>query len=102
MIINWEKPANEIYNLIRGSDPSPGAGTTLDGRSVQFYRTLRHDGDSGKKPGTVTEVSDKGFVVAAKGGTLLVQRVQPEGSRKVMATEWIESVDLRPGTMFGS
>lgn len=102
VIINWEKPANEIYNLIRGSDPSPGAGSTLDGKSVQFYRTLRHDGDSGKKPGTVTEVSDKGFVVAAKGGTLLIQRVQPEGSRKVMATEWMESVGLRPGTMFGS
>ena len=43
------------------------------------------------------EVSDDGFVVAAKGGAIFVGRVQPEGARKLMAPEWMQSVNLRPG-----
>ena len=34
--IDWSSPASEIYNLIRGSDPSPGATTTINGESISF------------------------------------------------------------------
>ncbi|MCH8992068.1 MAG: tandem-95 repeat protein, partial [Acidobacteria bacterium] len=57
---------------------------------------------------TVTPVNDAptatgdGFAVAAGGGTLFVRRVQPAGSGKVMAPEWVQSVGLRPGARFGS
>ena len=45
-IIDWSKPVGEIYNLIRGSDPSPGAGTTFDGKKIQFFRASSADGDT--------------------------------------------------------
>ena len=91
----------EIYNLIRGSDPSPGAGTTLDGASIQFYRAAKRDGESGRAAGEVAEITNEGFALAAKGGTLLIDGVQPEGSGKVMAPEWVEAAGLRPGARFG-
>ena len=55
-----------------------------------------------KVPGEVTEVSDDGFTVASADGGLLVGRVQPPGSGKVMAGEWIKSVGLTPGARFGA
>ena len=35
--IDWSKPARQVYNLVRGCDPQPGAFSTLAGRSVKFY-----------------------------------------------------------------
>ena len=33
----FEKSVQEIYNLIRGCDPQPGAYTTLKGKKVRLY-----------------------------------------------------------------
>ena len=100
--IDWSKPATEIYNRIRGGDPSPGATTTLDGQQVQFFRTEMRAGESSGEPGQVTEIADDGFAVAASNGTLFIRRVQPAGSGKVMAPEWVQSVGLSLGARFGS
>jgi methionyl-tRNA formyltransferase len=102
VVIDWSKPAGEVYNLIRGSDPSPGAGTTLAGKRIQLYRAEQRAGGGAGAPGEVTEVTEKGFGVAAGDGSLFIARVQPEGSGKVAAPEWIESSGLRPGARFGS
>ena len=102
MVIDWSRPATEVYNLIRGGDPSPGAGSTFEGVKVRFYRARSGDQTRGAPPGQVIELSEEGFGVAAVGGSILVRRVQPEGSRKISAAEWIESVGLRPGARFGA
>ncbi len=101
VVVDWNKSVDEIYNLIRGSEPVPGAGSTYNGSKIQFYKVQKQSGDTGSQPGTVFEVSDKGFLVAAAGGAILVGRVQPEGARKIMAPDWIASVNLKPGDKFG-
>ena len=100
-IIDWSKPVADVYNLVRGADPSPGAGTTFGGSAIQLFRASRRDIGTRQPPGEVTEVTDDGFAVAAEGGSIFVGRVQAEGSRKVMAPEWTESVNLKPGARFG-
>ena len=103
VVIDWSKPVGEIYNMIRGGDPSPGANSTLDGETVSFFRARKTDGgDTGAAPGEVTEVNENGFAVAANGGSIFVGRVQPAGGRKLMAPEWIEAVGLKPGARFGA
>ena len=100
-VVDWDRPADEVYNLIRGSDPSPGAGTTYSGSKIQLFRAARREGETAQAPGEVVEASDDGFVVAAKGGAIFVGRVQPDGARKLMAPEWMQSVNLQPGAKFG-
>ena len=103
VVIDWDNQSvDEVYNMIRGGDPSPGANTTLDGSSVAFFRASKTAGDTGRQAGEVVEVSEDGFTVAANGGAILVGRVQPQGSRKVMSPEWVESVGLNPGAKFGT
>jgi methionyl-tRNA formyltransferase len=102
VVIDWSRPVGELYNLIRGSDPSPGAGTMLHGKKVQFFRASKRDGETNKAAGEVIEVADKGFRVAAKGGSLLIERVLPEGGQKILAPEWISHVELKPGDRFGA
>ena len=102
VVIDWSRPARDIYNLVRGSDPSPGAGTTFGGMKLRLYRAELRDADGARGPGEVTEVTDEAFGICASGGTIFVHRVQPESSGKIMAPDWTKSVGLRPGARFGS
>ena len=102
VVIDWDRSADEIYDMVRGSDPSPGANSSLDGSNVAFFRAAKTVGDPGRPAGEVLDVNDTGFEVAARGGSILVGRVQPEGSKKVMAPEWAEAVGLKKGARFGT
>lgn len=102
VIIDWEKPVGEIYNMIRGSDPSPGAGTTFGETGMRFFRASKADGEAGGTHGAVTEITDEGFRIAANGGSIFVGRVQQGRERKVNAPEWVESVGLKVGDRFGA
>ena len=100
--IDWSRSAADVYNMIRGGDPSPGANSTLDGETVSFFRARKTDGEADAAPGEVTEVNENGFSVAASGGSIFIGRVQPGGGRKVMAPEWTDAVGLKPGARFGT
>ena len=101
VVIDWPKPAEEVYNLIRGSDPSPGANTTFNGASISFFSASRADTNGDAAPGQIVAVSDESFTVAVLGGTIVVRRVQPHGEKKIAAGEWARSVGLKPGDQFG-
>jgi methionyl-tRNA formyltransferase len=100
--IDWTKPVQEVWNLIRGANPQPGAWSLFNGQSVKIFDANKHTDDTGAKPGTVTAVGDSSFTVAAGGGAIEILRVRPEGGGKVKAEEFIASVELKPGAQFGA
>ncbi len=99
-VIDWGKPAAEVYNLIRAANPAPGATATLNGEQVQIFDAARLDGDG--TPGQIVEVSASGVTVQAAGGRILVKRVRPAGGGKVAAAEWAEATGLNAGQLLGS
>lgn len=102
VVIDWDgMGAGEIYNMVRGSDPSPGAGTAYGGERLRLYRASKSDDAAAAAPGTVVEVGDDGFRVAANGGSVFVGRVQVGRGRKVGAGEWAASVGLGAGDRLG-
>ncbi len=100
--IDWHKPVQEVWNLIRGADPQPGAWSTLQGQDVYLFDAKKLTGDSGGKPGEVVAVSAHSFTVAVQGGAIEVTRVRPEGGRKVASEEFMGRVGLQPGALFGA
>lgn len=98
--IDWSKPAREVFNLIRGADPQPGAWTTHNGTPVQIYDVAEIAEATGA-PGEVTGVTGDGVTVAAGGGQILVKRVRPEGGQKVTAAEFVAETGLSKGTSLG-
>ena len=102
VVIDWNAPVSEIYNMIRGSDPSPGAGATFGGDTLRLYRASKSDAQPEADPGVITDVTDEGFRIAANGGSIFVGRVQPGRNRKVPAPEWAQSVGLKPGDKLGA
>lgn len=93
--IDWAKPAAEVYNLIRGTNPQPGAWTTYEGQEVQIFDSRKVAGEGA--PGTVIAVSDSTITIAAQGGAIEVQRVRPQGGGKITAGEFAAAAKLKQG-----
>jgi len=99
--IDWQKSLQEIWNLVRGADPQPGAWTTYNGTTVQLFDAGKLVGAAAGQPGEVTAVDATGFTVAASGGQLQVSRVRPEGGQKISAGAFATSAGVRPGVQLG-
>jgi methionyl-tRNA formyltransferase len=97
--IDWSKPVEQVYNLIRGANPQPGAWTTCKGKTVEIYDSAREAGDG--TPGTVVDVGPNGVTVAAQGGRIRIQRVKPEDGAKQTAAEFAAAVGLAKGDRLG-
>ena len=101
-IIDWNKPAAEIYNLIRGSDPSPGANTKCGDDKLAFFNAKFSAESSDSDPGTVTKINSDSFTISLQGGSIDIGRVQINRERKIMAEEFIKSKNLEIGFKFSS
>jgi len=94
--IDWQKPLQEIWNMIRGADPQPGAWTTHDGNVLQLHDARKLVGGAAGRPGEVTAIDDTGITVAAAGGQIQVTRVRPAGGQKIGAGAFAKTARLRP------
>ena len=101
MVINWRDPIDQLYNVIRGSNPSPGAQTAYKGGTVKIFDCEKRKPAAGAEPGTIVEVAEDGFLVAGNGGSIFVKRLQPKGSPKVMAPEFVASAGVKVGDKLG-
>ena len=100
-IINWSAPIDRVYNLIRGTNPKPGATTYFHGKKLKIFDAKPVYDIVGGLPGRIVEGRADGFVVSLKRGAILVQKVQTDKSSKVEATEFARQVGLAPGDRLG-
>jgi methionyl-tRNA formyltransferase len=100
-VINWAEPSPEVYNLIRGTNPRPGASTTCRAERLKIFDSRLVGSSPGPAPGEVILVGDDGFSVAARDGSILVRQVQPLGSGKISAAEFARNAGLRSGERLG-
>ena len=97
--IDWSKPVAEVYNLIRGCNPAPGAWTTHSATEVQCYDAAKLEGEG--TPASVVSVTEQGVTVQADGGRILLKRVKPKGGEKQSAADWAASAGLSAGDTLG-
>jgi methionyl-tRNA formyltransferase len=98
--IDWSKPAQEVYNLIRGCDPQPGAHTTRQGKMLKVFDARLRLEKNSAPAGQVTAIGADDIAVALNGGTLMVKKMRDEGA-KMSAVEFAKQVDLKVGDQLG-
>jgi methionyl-tRNA formyltransferase len=103
--IDWAKPITQVYNLIRGCNPAPGAWTTLAGKKVQIFDARKHVfrrfADVVGKIGEVSDVSDASFKITAQGGMVEVLRARGEDGKKVSGGEFARASGIANGAILG-
>ena len=104
--VNWNNHVDFIHNTIRGSDPAPGAWTTLGGKKLQLFGSKKHlvrtFGAVKGKIGEITGIGPESMRVTAQGGQVEIAKVKPEEGKKVSAAEWAKSANVATGTILGS
>ncbi len=92
--IHWDRPATDIHNLVRGTNPFPGAWchVTIHGETkrLKILRTLIESGSG--TPGTLLSYGKDGIVIACSVGAIRLVEVKPEGKRAMKAEEMARGI----------
>lgn len=101
--IEWQRPAEEIYRLVRGANPQPGAWSMLHGNRLKIFDgELCPIAEASAHPGQIVDIDPGGISVAMDEAVLQIKRVQPSGAPKMAAWQYAVENSLRPGEMFES
>ena len=77
--IDWKKPGREVYNLIRGCNPQPGAWAEFMGDEFTFVDTKFIDEQSAEHfPGQIISINAENIRIAVKGGFIEVSRFKSD------------------------
>lgn len=98
--VDWSKPVQEVHNLIRGTDPAPGAWTMHGDVRLSLFDSTVADGSGA--PGEVLDVSDEGVTIAAADGAVRVGRMRADKDQKLPASECAAAAGVSAGTKLGS
>ncbi len=82
--IDWRLPLAEVYNLVRGCDPSPGAWSRWDDQKLRILDATPLPGHEAA-PGVVSAVGDDGMVIGAADGALLIRKLRLDAGAKPAA-----------------
>lgn len=88
--IDFNKSAEEIYNLVRGLSPYPGAYTMFREKVLKIYKTAYINVSPLSTPGL--HLMDNKLVLVAKTGALEILELQPEGKRRMLAAEFLRGL----------
>lgn len=100
--IHWDRPGQDILNLIRGLSPYPGAFTFLSREkdeafhckifSATFEAKIHKDA-----PGSIQSDGKRRLEVAVQDGIIDIQSIQLEGKRKMEVRDFLAGFSFRPG-----
>lgn len=82
--INWNQPAVQVRDFIRGLSPYPAAWTKLNGKNFKIYKVaVLDDAVYTSEPGTI-HTDNKNFLhIQTAAGALAVPDLQMEGKKRM-------------------
>lgn len=96
--IDWNKPAEQIYNFIRGLSPYPAAWTEIvnkEGKKLVmkiFRSAIRHD--VALSPGKLVVKDNTYLYIGCKDGAIEVKELQLEGKKTMPAADFLRGFRL--------
>ncbi len=100
--VDFRKAARDIYNLIRGCDPQPGAYTLHKGKKIRFYDAKMVPSSAEKQPGEIVSIEEGALQIAVKGGVIRISKLKVEKGEKVGPVEFAKLTGMKVGDRFGS
>lgn len=97
-VLDWRRPARDLVNVVRGTNPWPGATTrTPRGAGLTIWRARAVD-DAAGPPGALVAHGQE-MVIATGGGALLPLTVQPENRREQSWSDYLRGARLEAGAL---
>ncbi len=97
-LIDWNKPAEKIHNMVRGMVPWPCAYTFIRGKKVIILSSRVLEGNG--MPGRI-ETSSKRLIIGTGDGLLEILQLRPEGKNTMDARSFLLGRELKEGEYIG-
>ena len=91
--IDFSKTSREVFNLIRGLSPVPGANAIFDDREMKIYESIISDKKVGGKCGEITNIYKNGIGVCTGDGEIILTSIKPFGKKRMDAASYLNGVD---------
>lgn len=92
--VDWNRPAQEIHDLIRGLNPWPCAFSVLDGKRIKLLSSRLTEGAG--EPGSLA-VQEEGLAVRCGSGALLLTEIQTENGKRMSGKDYLLGHPLKEG-----
>lgn len=97
--LDWTRPARELANLVRGTNPWPLAHTTWKGNVLRVHAATAVEGEAAP-PGSVMEAG-KRLCVATGEGWLRIDTLQAPSTKAMAACAFVQGREIAPGDTLG-
>ena len=98
--IDWSKGAGDIRNLIRGTNPFPGAFTLWRNKLLKIHQATVDTGMG--EAGTVIGADGKrGLIVGTGEDALVLNEVQPAGKKRMSGADFARGYRIEVGERLG-
>jgi methionyl-tRNA formyltransferase len=88
-LIDWNKPVEDIHNLIRGMSPIPAAYTILEGKTLKIYISHAEITNHNNELGSFDTDSKTYLRFAASNGWVYADELQLEGKKRMPTEEFL-------------
>lgn len=85
--INFDKPAREVFNQIRGLYPYPVGYTSLDDNIIKITESIISTGD--RLPGEIIDITKEGIKVSCNPDSVIITKLKPSGKKEMNATDFV-------------
>jgi methionyl-tRNA formyltransferase len=100
--IDWNKPVDKVFNLIRGLSPYPTAFTTVfDGKEelgLKIFRALKRRDFASSQPGSIKIEKDT-LNIACSDGWLQILELQMAGKKRMETEDFLRGVNASAFTI---
>ena len=96
--VDFDRPAREVHDRVRGLDPWPATSVEWDGRRLKVSGSEPVDSRHDAPPGEILDVDD-GLLVACADSAVRFSRIQAEGKRAVSPGEFARGHGLVAGQL---
>ncbi|MBR3768462.1 MAG: methionyl-tRNA formyltransferase [Clostridia bacterium] len=99
-LIDWNKSADTIHNLVRGLNPWPVARTFYNNKILKIFKTTVCEKHISLPVGTVKTENNAIYVACGNNTVLSLDEIQLEGSKRMTAEDFLRGRSFEPGFSF--
>lgn len=101
-LIDWSKSAQQVHNLVRGTNPWPGAYTFLNESKMKVWKTsIAVCNNQTHSVGEIVQVNDEGILVKCSDGYIMIQELQFDSSKRMKVSDYIRGHKIDTGEKLG-
>ncbi len=98
--IDWSRSAIEIRNLIRGTQPWPGAFTSYQDKNLKIFKAVVDDMEG--NPGEILNSNNGRLVIGTGNKSLSIEELQIEGGKRLNVSDFLRGTPMLEKNIIGS